>query len=171
MRFTSLLVGLAAIGFAQSAWAGPVSVAPVAVSSEFEADLHDRLGPREGVELRDTVAAAVSRALVRHGATVTPDAPIVVETTIIGADPNRPTLQQVFDRPGLDSFRSISIGGAELHAVIRGADGQVLTEVNHRRYDRTFADLTGGETTWTEAHIAIRQFAEKVANAYAATGQ
>ncbi len=76
-------------------------------------------------------------------------------------------MQQLFDQPSLD-FQSVSIGGAELRAVVRGANG-ATTEVTHRRYNHSLADLGGAATTWTEARRAIRQFAVKVADAYIAT--
>lgn len=171
MRIASLLVGFAAAALAQSAWAAPVTVAPVAVSAEFQTELDDELGAREGDVLRNAVTRSVTAALTRHGATVAANAPVTIETTIIEADPNRPTFEQVSHRPGLDLYRSMSVGGAELRAVVRAADGRVLSEVTHRRYNPSFVDLTGGESTWSEARYAIRQFAEKVADAYAASAQ
>ena len=64
-------------------------------------------------------------------------------------------------------MESISLGGAELHAVLRGADGVVIEEVTHRRYNYSLEEI-GAATTWSEARRAIRQFADKVADAYAA---
>ena len=170
MRFSPTLSALAAFSlaaFTQVAVAAPVSLAPVALSAELQTSLDDDLGAREGEVLRRTVADTVSAALVRHGATVTGGAPVTVEITIVDADPNRPTMEQMSARPGLDMGRSISIGGAELHGALRGADGQVISEINHRRYTHSLIDLTGAESTWTDARRAIRQFAEKVADAYA----
>ena len=113
-----------------------------------------------------------SRAsLTERGATLSEGAPVTVEISIVDADPNRPTMQQLADTPGLDAFRSISIGGAELHAVLRGADGQVLSEVTHRRYNHSLDDVIPPATTWTEARRAIRQFANKVADAYVANAR
>lgn len=170
MRLAALLItSCVAVAFANSAWAAPVTVAPVALSAEFETKLDERLGAREGDELRAVVSLAVARAC--HGASVESAAPITVETTIVDAAPNRPTWRQLAERPGLDYFRSISIGGAQLHAVLRGSDGRVLGEVEHRRYNSSFADLTGAESTWTEARSSIRRFAEKVADAYVAASQ
>jgi hypothetical protein len=77
-------------------------------------------------------------------------------------------MQQLSETPGLDYMRSFSIGGAELHATVRGANGQAI-EVSHRRYDHTIEEYNGlPATTWTAAQRAIRQFAEKVADAYVA---
>ncbi len=173
MRLASALLGFAALAFApftQAALAAPVSVAPIAVSAELQTALDEDLGAREGDLLRRVVANSVSAALTRHGATVSDGAALVVEITIVDAAPNRPTMEQLSDRPGLDMGRSISIGGAELRGTLRRADGQAISEITHRRYTQNLVDLTGGETTWTDARRAIRQFAEKVADAYAAAG-
>jgi hypothetical protein len=75
-------------------------------------------------------------------------------------------MQQLANQPGLDPIRSVSIGGAELRAVLRNSSGDVVSEVTHRRYNHSLADLSGASTTWTEANRAIRQFARKVADAY-----
>lgn len=168
MRFSRLLsaAALAAVFVASTASAQPVTIAPVSYSPEFQAALEEDLGQREGAYLSTAVERAVSTALTRRGASVGTDAPIVIEATIVDADPNRPTFEQLSDNPGLDAIRSVSIGGAELHAVLRGADGRVLTEVNHRRYNHSIDDLFGAPTTWTAARQAIRQFANKVADAY-----
>ncbi len=167
MRFAATL-SLCALAFAPSAFAGPVAIAPIAYSPEFQTELEDELGVREGEYLRQEVRDAVAAALARRGATLTDAAPITIDIAIVDADPNRPTLQQLSDQPGLDSIRSVSIGGAELRAVLRGADGAVISEVTHRRYNHDLFDLVGPPTTWTEAHRAIRQFANKVADAYVA---
>ena len=87
---------------------------------------------------------------------------------VINAEPNRPTMQQLTDQPGLDPIRSISLGGAELRAVLRSSDGVVLEEVEHRRFNYTLDELNGAASTWSEARRAIRRFAEKVADAYVA---
>jgi hypothetical protein len=175
MRLAPLLFGCAAFALAQAfvpdVVAAPVSLAPVAVSAELQTSLDDDLGAREGEFLRSAVTRSVTAALARHGATMADGAPLVVEITIIDADPNRPTFEQLGDRPGLDWGRSISIGGAELHGALRGADGALISEVDHRRYSQSLIELTGAESTWSDARRAIRQFAEKIADAYVASAR
>ena len=171
MRYASAFAGFAAFALAAlptAVSAAPVTLAPVAVSAELQAELDEDLGAREGDVLRGSVSRAVAAALTRQGATIVDSAPLVVEIVIVDADPNRPTFEQLGARPGLDGMRSISVGGAELHGTLRTADGHVVSEITHRRYSEGLVDLTGGETTWTDARRAIRQFAEKVADAYAA---
>jgi hypothetical protein len=151
---------------AQSASAQSVAPEQISFSPEFQTALEEEYGTREGEILRESVARAINDALTRRGAS-TAGGP-TIEVSIVAAEPNRPTMQQLSDRPGLDPIRSISIGGAELKAVIRGADGGVLSEVEHRRFNYSIQELNGAASTWTEAHRAIRRFAEKVADAYVA---
>ncbi len=165
MRVTSLIAGLAALAFSQAAYAAAVDVAPVTFSPELQEALNDELGAREGEYLSAAVRDAVTNALVQRGATLG-GGDLTLEIAILDADPNRPTLEQVSRRPGLDMMRSVSIGGAELRAVLRNAGGDVVSEVSHRRYNHTLADV-GASTTWGEARHAIRQFAQKVGDAYA----
>ena len=165
MRVISALAGLAALAFAHGAAAAPVTVSPVSVSSEFQVKLDEELGAREGETLRryasEAVAAALSRAGVGASATVS------IDIVLIDAAPNRPTMEQLADRPGLSLFGSVSVGGAELTAMLRGADGAVLAEVAHRYYTPSLAYVFESPDTWTDARRAIRQFARKVAEAAA----
>jgi hypothetical protein len=167
MRLIPAFAGLAALAFAQSAAA--VTVAPVSFSPEFEAELNEELGVREGDVLREDVESAVAAALARRGIAAG-NGGGTIEVVIVDADPNRPTWQQLNDEPSLDYIRSFSIGGAELRGVIRSADGAVLTEVEHSHYNHSIAELNGMPPayTWYEARRSIRRFAEKVADAYVA---
>lgn len=167
MRLIPAFCSLAALAFAQSATA--VTLAPVSFSPEFETELNEDIGTREGEYLRADVEDAVRGALARHGASIGSGGP-TIEIVIVDADPNRPTMQQLADRPGLDPMRSVSIGGAELHAVLRGPDGQVITEIEHRHYNSSLAEFHGfpPAAPWSEARRSIRRFAEKVADAYVA---
>jgi hypothetical protein len=163
MRISYVLACIAALAMAQTASAAPATVT-ISFSPEFQQTLEEELGVREGNVLQAAVSDAVGRALTERG--VTED--VVVEVSIIDAQPNRPTMQQVAARPGLDALSSVSIGGAELRGVVRGPDGQVLSEVTHRRYNHSLSDVYPAVSTWTEARRAIRQFANKIADAYVA---
>lgn len=158
MRMVSLLAVAAALTITSTASAQTV---PVTFSPEFQTALEEEYGVREGEILREAVVSAIANELTRRGVSIEG---VTIEVTILDADPNRPTMQQLFETPGLD-MRSISIGGAELRAVVRSASGQV-TEVNHRRYNPSLEDVTAAATPWTEARRAIRQFAVKVADAH-----
>lgn len=169
MRPMPALSAFIFITLAPAAFAAPVALAPISFSPEFQQSLEEDLGVREGEELRQAVTEQVNAALARRGASVAEASGLTLEISIVDADPNRPTMQQMSDRPGLDMMRSISIGGAELHGVLRNAQGEVISEITHRRYNNNIEDVAlGAATTWTEARRAIRQFAEKVADAYVA---
>jgi len=166
MRLIPAVCGLAALAFAQSAAA--VTLAPISFSPEFETELHEDLGVREGDYLRTDVEDEVRGALTRRGVDVASGGG-TIEIVIVDADPNRPTMQQLAERPGLDPIRSLSLGGAELRAVLRGANGEVIAEVDHRGYNHSIADFNGmAPNTWSEARRSIRRFANKVADAYVA---
>lgn len=165
MRFASLIAASAFL-FAGAASAQSSLLAPIVFAPEFQTQLEEEYGVREGEVLREAVARAVNDAIARRA--VAPGVSIGVEITIVDADPNRPTMQQLRDEPGLDAARSISLGGAELRAVLRGPDGAVLSEVTHRRYNHDLFDIGSAASTWSAARVAIRQFANKVADAYVA---
>lgn len=167
MRLVAIIAGAAALAFAHTAAAAPVTLAPVSFSPEFQEKLDDDLGAREGEYLRQAITEQVAAALADQGATLNSGAPVVIEVSIVDADPNRPTIEQLSHRPGLDMIRSISVGGAELRAVLR-QNGTVIAEVDHRRYNHGLQDLTFATSTWSEARRSIRQFAIKVADAYVA---
>ncbi len=163
MRIAPALVGLAALGLCASASAQTLET--VSYSPEFQTELEDELGIREGEYLREEISQAIDRAIARRNA---PAAQIRIEVVIEDAQPNRFTMHQLRRRPDVDAMRSVSVGGAELRAVLRGVDGAVLSEVQHRRYSDSLRDLFFEPLTWTDANRTIRQFAEKVADAYVA---
>jgi predicted secreted protein len=163
MRIAPVFIGVAALAFASSASAQTLE--PISYSPEFQTELEDELGVREGEYLQRAVTQAVERAIARRNVA---GAPVRIEVTIQDAQPNRFTMQQLRDRPSIDPIRSVSVGGADLREVLRGADGAVLAEVEHRRYTSSLRELFYEPLTWTDAQRTIRQFAEKVADAYVA---
>jgi hypothetical protein len=163
----SIVAALVFLAGAGAASAAPVQVAPVVLSAEFQKALADNYGEREGPILQTYIERALTRALTHEGAQVGEAGGVTVEVTLVNADATKPTFAQLNRNLGLDYMLSWSRGGAELRAVIRGADGHVLTEVDHTRYAWGIEDssLAG---TWGDAYRSIRQFAAKVARAYRA---
>jgi hypothetical protein len=92
---------------------------------------------------------------------------VQIELSIVSARPNRPTFEQAMDRPGLDMFNSISVGGAELRGVVRNAAGAEVQTVEHRYYSHDLYDARFNADTWGDARRAMRRFATKVADAVA----
>jgi|CXWL01.1.fsa_nt_gi hypothetical protein len=171
MRAVLVAVGFAAFALASPATAAPVSLAPVSLSADYQTKVEDQIGDRDSQVLQDFVSQTVSRALERQGANVGAGAPVTVEITIVDADPNRPTMAELRATPGLSMTWSVSTGGAELAATLRSADGRVLSEVNHRYFSRSLADVYGAPETWSDARRATYRFAHKVADAYAANAR
>lgn len=163
MRLAPALIAFAALTFAGAASAQ--SIAPVSYSPEFQTELDEEIGPREGAYLSETLTRYVQRALARRGAAA---GQLSVELQIVDAMPNRPTLQQLSSNPALDSMRSVSIGGADLRAVLRDRSGGVVAEVEHRYYTQNLRDVFIVPNTWTDARRSMQQFANKVADAYVA---
>lgn len=161
---TALLAAAALTLFALPAAADPVVIAPAAFSPAFQEKLDDDIGAREAGVLQRAVHAALARNLARAGATPAENAAVTVETTIVDARNNRPTFEQLSDRPGLSYIGSISTGGAELTGVIRDASGRELRRVTHRWYEPQLAWASPSE--WGDARRAIDGFARKVARAY-----
>lgn len=165
--FAAAAVAALAVAFASPAAADAVALRPMTVDAALQTKFDDDYGQREIAVLQNIVARALERELTQAGATVADTAPVTVETTLVDVKPSRPTFQQAVDTPGLDTIRSVSVGGAELRARILGADGAVLGEVSYEWFETDLA-FSNALSTWGDAHRAIRRFADKVGDAYRA---
>lgn len=152
---------------AATAAAGPVVVRPLAIEAELQKKFEEEYGAREIAELQNALSRSLASELREAGGAVADSGPITIETTLVDAKPSKPTLEQLQDKPGLDYFGSVSLGGAELRARLLAADGRVLSEVS---YDWFESDLFSSTAlgTWSDARRAIRRFADKVGDAYRA---
>jgi hypothetical protein len=150
------LVALAGLALA----AAPASALTVeaTVSSEFQTKLEDDIGVREAKYLTESLTRKVETALARAGVNVDR-----VVLTIHDAKPNRPTMEQVSNKPGLDPSRSISVGGARVTGVAYDASG---AEIGRLDYDWYETDLTSafGSATWTDARWTFDRFARRFAD-------
>jgi hypothetical protein len=162
MRIASFLVSAVALGFAGAASAQTIQ--PVSYSPDFQEALEDDLGVREGAYLSETLSRYVAEALEARGLS---GRQVQIELSIVNARPNRPTFEQAASTPGLDSFNSISIGGAELQGVVRNSSGAVIQTVEHRYYSHDLWYARYNADTWGDARRAMRRFATKVADAVA----
>lgn len=70
--------------------------------------------------------------------------------------PNRPTMQQMRDTPGLDPIRSISIGGAAIEGQLTTADGQTRA-VKFSYFSPSIRDVWG-YGVWQDADRAFERF-------------
>jgi hypothetical protein len=118
------------------------------------------LGLEEGPVLQRIVTEAVAKAIApdRCGDTAR------IDITLRQADPSHPTRRQLVDQPGLDFLRSKSIGGATISAKVFNADGQVIDTVDYQRYPPTLQFGSVAADTWSDARLAIDDFAAKLAS-------
>ena len=86
-----------------------------------------------------------------------------VVVTIEDARPNRPTFQQVSDKPGLDAMRSISIGGAKVSGVAFDASGKEIGRLDYNWYETDLSN-SFGTATWTDARTTFARFANRFAD-------
>lgn len=154
MRFA--LVALAGLVLA----AAPASALTVEakVSPEFQTKLEDDYGVREARILVDSLTSKTEAIFARQGVRAER-----VVLTIEDAKPNRPTMQQVSDTPGLDPMRSISVGGARITGTAYDAAG---TAIGTLQYDWYETDLTNviAATTWSDARSSFDRFARRFAD-------
>lgn len=137
--------------------AGPLAHAGdinVTYGAEFQEELEDNYGMKEGEYLAREIKEDIQRELDKRGIDV---ASVTVE--ILDAKPNKPTMQQMSNEPSLDYGRSKSIGGMKMKAAAFDADGNLLGEMDYKWFenDIRFAGLT----TWADANTASRRFAKK----------
>ena len=120
----------------------------VSYSPDFQEALEDDFGTREGERLSEDLTRYVAEALAARGLS---GREVTIELSIVDAKPNRPTFEQAANRPGLDMFNSISVGGAELRGVVRNAAGAEVQTVEHRYYSHDLYDARFNSGTWSDA--------------------
>lgn len=152
---------LASLGAVLAVAASPAMADPASINVTLGPDLQDKveeLGERDVQDQADRLAEVVRRTLVRSGDLDGAR----IDLVLTDLKPNRPTFQQLGDRPGLDPFRSISIGGAAIEGSITTADGQVLP-VRYDWYSSNLAEVHG-YTTWQDANRAYQRLASRLAD-------
>jgi hypothetical protein len=161
MRMIAAGLAVALASLTSTAFAAPVGA--ISLSPDAQRAFDKTYGAREVEHLSAYIQKALDEALTRRGLV---NGALTVETTLVEAIPSRPTFEQLNDNVSL-SMRSVSLGGAKLHAKLIDANGRVVDEVSFRYFEHDISrSFSSG--TWTEAHHAIRRFAAKVADAYAA---
>lgn len=141
--------------------AAPVAAAAeiaVTYSPEFTEKLEEDYGMKEGDVLGGRIQRDLTRELEKAGVDVAR-----VDVTILDASPSRPTFKQGSDKPGLDMFRSVSIGGMKLKGVAFDAAGAPAGELEYDWYETDIRQA--GLTTWHDASRASDRFARKFAKA------
>jgi hypothetical protein len=153
IAFLAGLTGAAILGLALPAMAAPPQIT-VTYGPKL-ADKVSQYGARDVADLASSLERSVRRAV--NGAPEFADARISL--VIEDAAPNRPTFQQMKDRPGL-SMESYGVGGATLSGTLTRADGSSRT-LSYRWYesDIRWARASG---TWSDAETAIDRFARSL---------
>lgn len=148
------IISLAALIAAPAAMAADIQIN---YSAAFQEKLTDDYGPREG----DKLASDIRKDLERELAKANVD-PARIEVTIEDAKPNRPTMQQMSDKPGLDMLRSKSVGGMDLTGVIYDASGNEIGKVEYDWYETNIQNVMAS-SVWNDAGRASRRFAQELA--------
>lgn len=154
-----LAATLAVAGAVQAQPNAQPSLQAPEVNVTIGGDLQDevaKLGEREVLRQADELAETVRARLVRDGAL--PGARVNLVLTDL--KPNRPTIQQAIDRPGLSVFHSISIGGAAIEGEIITAEGERLP-VRYSRYSSSLAEVRGFGA-WQDADRAFDRLAANI---------
>ena len=155
------LAFLAPLGAVLAVAAGPALADPATVSVTIGPDLQEKtrdLGERDVSEQADRLAEVVRRALADSGDLDGAR----IDLVLTDLKPNRPTFEQMADRPGLDPHRSISIGGAAIEGRITTADGRVLP-VKYDWFSQSLAEVRGF-STWQDADRAYERLASRLAD-------
>ena len=118
-------------------------------------------GDRDLEYLQDTLLRNLEKRFAKKGIQIDDNAAAVLRVIIEDAHPNRPTLKQLSKSPSL-SFRSLSIGGAEIAAQLTAADGSSLGDMSYRYFETDIRDSSFGGT-WHDANRAIQRFAVRAA--------
>lgn len=141
--------------------ATPALAQPPTINVTLGADLQARaveLGERDVSEQATRLVGVVQSTLIHRGALEG----ATIDLVLTDLKPNRPTFQQLVDRPGLDGIRSISIGGATIEGTITTTDGQTVP-VKYDWYSSSLADVQG-YGTWQDADRAYRRLAVNLAD-------
>ena len=153
-----MFAAVATLGLAGGALAEPLSTVSnveVVIGPELRKKAVDEYGLKEvdrlAVELRKDVARQLERTGVLAGGRV--------ELTLVDARPNRPTMKQLGDTPGL-SYQSFGIGGATIEGRAIAVDGAV-TPINYRWYETDIRD-SWHQSTWADAEHAFDRFARRL---------
>lgn len=154
------IAALAASALASLLLAAPALAVTVEtkMSTEFQEKLDDDIGVREAKVLSDALTRKITTVFAERGI-----AAEKVVVTIEDAKPNRPTMEQVSAKPGLDPMRSISIGGAKLSGIAYDAAGNEIGRFDYRWYESDLGNVMAA-TTWSDARSTFDKFARRFAD-------
>lgn len=150
-----LTTTLAAASLATAAFAAPASV-NVLISPGLQKEAAKTYGTREVQRLADDLKRDVTRRLDETGVL----SGAQIELTLVDAKPNRPTFQQMRDKPGL-SYQSHGVGGARIEGKAIAVDG-AITPISYQWYETDIRN-TWYQSTWGDATTAFERLASRLA--------
>lgn len=127
------------------------------VSTDFQKKLEKDIGVRETPVLTEILVGKLEKVFATKG--IKADRVVV---TIEDAKPNRPTWEQVSNKPGLDPMRSISVGGARVTGIAYDASGKELATIDYDWYETDLNNVIAA-TTWSDARTSFERFANRFA--------
>lgn len=150
----TVFIALSAIAIAPFASATDIQIT---YSAEFQEKLEDDYGIKEGDKLSEDIRGDLEREFGKANLD-----PARVTVTIVDAKPNRPTMEQMSRRPGLDMLRSKSLGGMDLHGVAYDVSGTPVGEIEYDWFENDITQVMAAGV-WSDAKRASRRFARKFA--------
>lgn len=166
MRKLAFFAPLAAtLAVAAMAQAQPQTPAQTTAQVQAENQAPANVTVTIGRDLQNQVAKLGEREVNDQIATLQGNVARVLQDSYPGASaqlvltdlkPNRPTMQQQRDTPGLDPIRSVSIGGAAIEGQLTMADGQTRA-VKFSYFSPTIRDVWG-YGVWQDADRAFERF-------------
>lgn len=130
----------------------------VTLSPELAREADRNLGVREVEQRAVELVQVVRRQLERQGALEGS----TVRLVLTDVKPNRPTFEQLRNRPGLSMHHSRSIGGAAIEGEVIDASGQ-SRRVAYDYFSPSIEWVIGG-STWQDANRAFDTFARRLAD-------
>jgi hypothetical protein len=151
------VLALAAGGQAMAEGAPDIARVSVEISPDL-ARKTETLDARDFDYLKRELTRVVETRLNSKGAIATEGGELTL--VIEDATPNRPTLRQMSQKPGL-SYSSFGVGGARISGTYRAPSG-ATTPLQFGWYE-TDIRRTSGYGTWTDADSAFSRLADRVA--------
>ena len=136
----------------------------ISIAEPLQKKLAASYGSAEAQVLQQAINDSVARAVQRAG--LAPAALPRTEVLLSDARPSHPTHHQQGANPSIDPVRSISLGGATLSAVLRGADGKELERVSADHYANSLQEASASLDTWSDARLSIDRLADQLVKAY-----
>lgn len=166
MRKLAFFAPLAAtLAVAAMAQAQPQAQAQMAAQAQVDNRVASNVTVTIGRDLQNQVAKLGEREVNEQIANLKDSVARVLQESYPGASaqlvltdlkPNRPTMQQQRDAPGLDPIRSVSVGGAAIEGQLTMADGQTQA-VKFSYFSPSIRDVWG-YGVWQDADRAFERF-------------